>query len=53
MRILAPGRPEHSMLVERMRTLESGRMPTIASIAVDERGVALVADWIRSIDRCP
>jgi uncharacterized repeat protein (TIGR03806 family) len=53
MRIIAPGKPEASMVVLRMNILESGRMPTVASLAIDHAGVALLSDWIRSIVRCP
>jgi uncharacterized repeat protein (TIGR03806 family) len=53
MRIIAPGRPEDSMVVVRMRLLGSGRMPTIASLRVDEAGVALLSAWISSLPGCP
>lgn len=52
-RIIVPGQPERSMVVVRMRELGSGRMPSVGSIAVDEAGVALVSDWIRSLPGCP
>jgi uncharacterized repeat protein (TIGR03806 family) len=52
MRVIALGKPENSMVIVRMRTLESGRMPTIASLVVDEAGVSLLSDWIRSLAGC-
>jgi hypothetical protein len=35
-----------------MRELASGRMPPVASLRVDEAGVALVSDWIRGLAGC-
>jgi hypothetical protein len=53
MRIIAPGRPEDSMVIQRMRILESGRMPAVASLVVDEQGVSLLSEWIRQLTACP
>jgi uncharacterized repeat protein (TIGR03806 family) len=53
MRILAAGKPDDSMVVVRMRLLESGRMPPVASLAVDAAGVKLLSDWIASLVACP
>jgi hypothetical protein len=30
-----------------------GRMPQIGTARVDEQGVALMGDWIRSVSSCP
>jgi len=51
--LLAPGRPDESVIIERMRERGVGRMPPLASHRVDEHGVALVEAWIRSLDGCP
>ena len=52
-RILAPGNPDLSMLVLRMKILGAGRMPEVASLVVDQEGVALLSEWIRSLAACP
>ena len=51
-KIIAPGQPEKSMLVVRMRELASGRMPPVASLKVDEGGLALVTRWISGLTGC-
>jgi hypothetical protein len=53
MRILAPGSPDTSMLIVRMRELASGRMPPMASTVVDTQAVALLSDWISALAACP
>lgn len=52
---VVPGDPDRSAIVQRMRALDTTRMPPIASHVVDEEGVALVSEWIRGIDPelCP
>jgi putative heme-binding domain-containing protein len=47
--ILAPGDPYRSVLYYRMNKIGRGRMPHIGSELVDERGVALIYDWIRQL----
>jgi putative heme-binding domain-containing protein len=47
--IIAPGDPFRSTLLYRISTEGSGHMPHIGSRLVDEQGVALVRDWIRSL----
>jgi len=47
--LLAPGDPYRSVLYYRMAKLGPGRMPHIGSEIVDERGLRLIHDWIRSI----
>lgn len=46
-RIIRPGDPEGSTLFYRVAKLGGGRMPRVGSTVVDERGVALLGDWIR------
>jgi uncharacterized repeat protein (TIGR03806 family) len=53
LRIIVPGQPDKSMLVVRMRELASGRMPPVASLRVDEAGLAVVTEWIRGLSACP
>ncbi|HEY0715167.1 MAG TPA: hypothetical protein VGF45_20980 [Polyangia bacterium] len=52
-RLLAPGNPDASMLLLRMRALDSTRMPTVASLLVDDAGVNLVGAWIAALAACP
>ncbi|HVR91155.1 MAG TPA: SO2930 family diheme c-type cytochrome [Novosphingobium sp.] len=47
---IAPGDPEHSILLYRMRSLEGGvAMPELGRATVDEAGVATVRAWIASL----
>jgi putative heme-binding domain-containing protein len=48
-RIVAPSDPYRSVLYYRMAKLGRGRMPHIGSEIVDERGLRLIHDWIRSV----
>ena len=52
-RIVAPGAPERSVLVKRMRAQDETRMPKLGTHVVDEAGVALVEAWIRGLTSCP
>lgn len=45
--IIAPGRPQQSLLLRRMRLLGLGRMPHVGSNRIDAEGIELVRDWIR------
>ena len=48
-RIVAPGAPEHSELLQRMAIEGPGRMPLIGSQRVDPAGVELIRRWIESL----
>ena len=48
-RVVAPGDPANSELLERMRRRGAGQMPLLGSHAVDEKGVALIRKWIQSL----
>jgi putative heme-binding domain-containing protein len=48
-RIIVPGNPYRSVLFLRMATCGRGRMPHLASEVVDQRGLALVEEWIRAM----
>lgn len=52
--LLAPGDPASSILYVRMTKVdESWRMPPVGSLAVDELGTELMAEWIESLSSCP
>ncbi len=52
--ILTPGNPALSVIHIRMQSLEDKvRMPQIATHQVDAAGLALIDEWIRSINACP
>ena len=45
-----PGRPETSILLHRRKSREPGvMMPELGRSLVDEQGVALIADYLRSL----
>jgi hypothetical protein len=53
-RILAPGEPELSSLVYRMRSRRAAaQMPPVGSVIPDQAGLALVQRWIESLQPPP
>ena len=49
---IEPGHPERSILVYRMQSTDPGvMMPELGRQLVDERGIALMRDWIAEMDR--
>src|SRR6185503_7904963 len=51
-RVVAPKSPEHSMLLQRIATLDPRRrMPPLASSVIDAEAVQLVTDWINSLPK--
>jgi uncharacterized repeat protein (TIGR03806 family) len=48
-RLLAPGKPESSLLWYRLTRTKEGRMPPLASSVVDVTGARLIAAWIRQV----
>src|SRR5262249_3507056 len=52
-RLLVPGHPEQSMILQRMSRLGLGRMPHVASNVVDQQAVRLIEDWIRQLPPLP
>ena len=49
---IEPGHPERSILVHRMQSTDPGvMMPELGRTLVDERGVALIQEWIAGMDR--
>ncbi|HET6424344.1 MAG TPA: PQQ-dependent sugar dehydrogenase, partial [Planctomycetaceae bacterium] len=50
-RIIAPGDPERSVLLHRMKLRGRGQMPPIASSRVDDPAVKLMEAWIRGLPK--
>lgn len=48
-RVIAPGSPARSMILQRMKLDGLGRMPHIASKLIDPAGVKLVEEWLASL----
>lgn len=48
-KLLVPGQPEKSIILERMKMTTLGRMPHIGSRVVDDQAVQLVNDWIKGL----
>jgi uncharacterized repeat protein (TIGR03806 family) len=48
-RIVAPGRPDRSVLLYRMERRGHGQMPPLASSLVDSRAVSLLRAWIEQL----
>jgi hypothetical protein len=48
-RVIAPGEPDRSTLLARMRTLGDGRMPQVATHVVDDVAARVIERWIRSL----
>ena len=51
-RIIAPGAPLQSVLVSRMNRRDAFQMPPLGTHVVDDEGVRLLSDWIRSLANC-
>ena len=52
--ILTPGKPEESVISARVGSLdEMARMPQIGTYVVDQPGLKLIDDWIKTITACP
>ncbi|MEQ8786009.1 MAG: PQQ-dependent sugar dehydrogenase [Pirellulaceae bacterium] len=48
-RLIAPGDPQRSLILQRIARRGQGQMPPLGSHVVDERGVALLRQWIESL----
>jgi len=48
--LIAPGHPERSVLLARMGRRGPGQMPQLATSILDDRAVALVRQWIESLE---
>ena len=51
--LLAPGAPDDSVLLQRMRSTGEDQMPSLARTLVDEGGVAVLDNWISQLAACP
>ena len=49
-RLIAPGAPENSVLLERMSRRDFDKMPPLSSFIVDKDGVALMTEWIQQLE---
>jgi len=52
-KLITPAAPEKSIVSLRPHSPTVNRMPPLASSRVDEPGVKVIDDWIRSIASCP
>ncbi len=50
-KLIAPGAPERSVLLERMARRGPGQMPPLATTMVDREAVKLISDWIRQLKK--
>jgi uncharacterized repeat protein (TIGR03806 family) len=48
-RVVAPGDETRSVLFNRIKSLESGKMPPVGRFVLDAQGCQLIGDWIRSL----
>lgn len=52
-RLVAPGAPERSLVLERLTAAAVHRMPPIGNQKADPEGLAAVRAWIASLEGCP
>jgi mono/diheme cytochrome c family protein len=50
-RLVAPGSPGRSVLLKRAGTRGPNQMPPLATSRVDEAGLALLREWVRSLEK--
>ena len=51
--LIAPGEPERSILLQRMKKRDASGMPPLASSLTDIQGTALIEEWVKNIINCP
>ena len=51
-RLLAPGSPDTSILINRMNRRDVHAMPPVGSLQVDAAGVALMREWVAGLSGC-
>lgn len=51
-RRVAPGDPERSNLIQRMRARSDGQMPPLGTDHVDPLGLALAEQWVAALESC-
>ncbi len=52
-RVIVPGDPVHSVLLQRLATRGPGQMPPLASNLADHAGVELLRRWVLSLSNAP
>jgi hypothetical protein len=52
-KLITPGHPEQSILLQRIAKRGNGQMPPIASNIVDQNAVDLIKSWIDAIPSNP
>lgn len=50
-RVMAPGDPARSVLLQRMATEGRGHMPMLGARRVDQRGLTLIREWIAAMPK--
>ena len=50
-KLLVPGSPEKSLLVHRVGLRGPGQMPPMSSNRIDEAGLALMREWVKSMEK--
>jgi uncharacterized repeat protein (TIGR03806 family) len=52
-KLVVPGHPEQSVLIHRMgvRGVNTGQMPPLSTSRVDEAGLALLREWVKSLEK--
>ena len=50
-RIITPGRPDHSVMLQRVVGAAEGRMPPIGATTLDPQWVNLLVQWIKQIEK--
>ena len=51
-RLISPGHPADSILVDRMNRRDAHAMPPVGSTRIDEAGVELLRQWIAALEGC-
>ena len=49
-KLVVPGAPNHSVLLQRMNTRGTGQMPTIATHSVHQEAVDVIRQWIKEME---
>lgn len=50
-KLIVPGAPDRSVLIHRIGLRGAGQMPPLASTRVDEKGLWLMQDWVKSLGK--
>ena len=52
-KVIAPGSPATSVLVQRPKRLDANRMPPLGTRIVDPQGTAVLEQWVQGLTSCP